>query len=34
VLEDLDADPDRVRRLTNWSWIDAALQQLSSDIAA
>lgn len=34
VLEDLDAHPERVRRLTNWGWIDAALQQLPDDIAA
>jgi transposase len=34
VLEDLDADPARVRRLTNWAWIAAALQQLPEEIAA
>jgi transposase len=34
VLEDLDAHPERVRRLTNWGWIDAALQQLPDEIAA
>lgn len=34
VLAELDADPERVRRLTNWNWIDAAFQQLSDNIAA
>jgi hypothetical protein len=33
-LEEFDADPERVRRLTNWDWIDAALRQLPDDIAA
>lgn len=27
-LEWLEADPDRVRSLTHWSWIDAAFQHL------
>jgi transposase len=34
VLEELDADPERVRHLTNWHWIDTALHQLPDDIAA
>jgi transposase len=34
VLEDLDAHPERVRRLTNWDWIDAALQQFPDNMAA
>jgi hypothetical protein len=34
MLADLDADPARVRRLTNWSWINAALNQLPDEIAA
>ena len=33
-LKAFDADPVRVRRLTNWDWIDAALLQLPDDIAA
>jgi hypothetical protein len=27
-LERIEADPDRVRRLTGWEWITAAAQQL------
>jgi transposase len=34
VLEELDADPERVRRLTHWGWINAALLQLPDDLAA
>jgi transposase len=34
VLEEYDADPERVRRLTNWHWIDTALSQLPDEIAA
>lgn len=34
VLEEFDADPERVRRLTHWGWIDAALRQLPDDLAA
>jgi transposase len=34
VLAAFDADPERVRRLTNWHWIDTALGQLPVDIAA
>jgi transposase len=34
ALHRLDADPDRVRSLANWSWIAAALQDLPSEIAA
>lgn len=34
VLDDLDAHPDRVRRLTGWEWIDAAIQQLPVDLTA
>jgi DDE superfamily endonuclease len=34
ALQKLDAAPDRVRSLTNWSWIAAAAQDLPTDIAA
>jgi transposase len=34
TLERLDADPDRVRSLTNWRWIAAALPHLLTEIAA
>jgi hypothetical protein len=27
-LARIEADPDRVRRLTGWDWISAAVQQL------
>jgi hypothetical protein len=30
----LEADPERVRSLTHWPWIDAALQRLSTQDAA
>jgi transposase len=34
VLHDLDAHPERVRRLAGWDRIDAAIQQLPTDLAA
>jgi transposase len=33
-LERLEADPERVRSLALWSWIDAALQHLLTQNAA
>jgi transposase len=33
-LEWLEADPERVRSLTHWSWIATALQQLPAQNAA
>ena len=33
-LEWLEADPERVRSLTNWRWIAAALRALPTEIAA
>jgi transposase len=34
ILEELDADPERVRRLTGWQWIADTLQQLPQNQAA
>ncbi len=34
ALQRLDADPDRIRSLTNWRWIASAIQTLPTDIAA
>jgi hypothetical protein len=34
ILEDLDADPERVKRLTGWQWILETLHQLPQNHAA
>jgi hypothetical protein len=34
ILEELDADPERVKRLIGWHWIAVALDQLPKDHAA
>ncbi|GAC1629920.1 MAG: hypothetical protein NVS4B2_12650 [Chloroflexota bacterium] len=34
ILEDLDADPARVKRLTGWHWIEENLHTLPQDHAA
>jgi hypothetical protein len=34
VLQDLDADPARVRSLTGWRWMDAAVADLAAPLAA
>jgi DDE superfamily endonuclease len=34
ILEELEADPERVKRLTSWHWIADNLQQLPQDHAA
>jgi transposase len=34
LLQQLDTDPERVRSLTNWSWIAAALRELPTEIVA
>jgi hypothetical protein len=34
ALHRLDASPERVRSLTNWSWIDTALSTLPAPLAA
>ena len=33
-LTELESDPDRVRALTAWDWIDEAVQNLPTNIAA
>jgi transposase len=34
ILEELDADPERIKRLTGWHWIVDALHQLPRNRAA
>lgn len=34
ILEELDADPDRVKRLIGWQWIRTALADVPHDYAA
>jgi transposase len=34
ILEDLDADPERITSLTGWRWITDTLSQLPQDHAA
>jgi len=34
ILDELDADPERIKRLTGWHWIVDAIYQLPQDHAA